>query len=138
LSNALALAGLNAVAIAQAAGPQVGVQLDQVLYRRHGRGPVALQVPHTSLDVRLLLRLTHHAEEWLEGVVASQGLVAVIQLPLPAGEQVRRHGLRVVPPHFPWYATEERKGLDQTVQDRLGAFAGQSECKRAVGVSPGE
>jgi hypothetical protein len=124
LADALALAGLDAVAVAQAAGPQVGVQLDQVPYRWHRRGPVALQVPHASLDARLLLRLTHPAEEWLEGVVAGQGLVAVVQLPLTAAEQVRCHGLGVVPPHFPWDAPEEREGLDQTVQDRLGAFAG--------------
>jgi hypothetical protein len=79
---------------------------------------------YASLDVRLLLWLTHPAEEWLEGVVTGQGLVAVVQLPLTAGEQVRCHGLGVVPPHFPWHAPEEREGFDQTVQDRLGAFVG--------------
>jgi hypothetical protein len=124
LANALALAGLDAVAVTQTARSQVDVQLGQVLYRRHGRGPVALQVAHASLDARLLLRLTHPAEEWLEGVVTGQGLIAVVQLPLTAGEQVRYHGLGIVPPHFPWHAPEEREGFDQTVQDRLGAFAG--------------
>jgi len=138
LADARALAGLRALAVAQAAGPQVDVQRGQVVNLGHGRGPIALQVAHASLDARLLLGPTHHAKQRRKCVVAGQGLVALVDLPLTAREQAGRHGLGIVPPHFARHATEEREGLDQAVQDRLGALAGQGEHKRTIGVRPGD
>jgi hypothetical protein len=64
----------------------VCVELGQVLDLGHGRGPVPLQVANTAFDVGLLLRLANHAEAWLESVVTDQGLVAVVELPLPTDE----------------------------------------------------
>jgi hypothetical protein len=136
--DGLGLAGLGAVAVTKAAGAQVGVQLGQVVDLGHGRGPVALQVAHAPLDMRLLLGLADHAEEWLEGVVTGQGLVALVEPTRPAGQQVRRHGARVVPPELARHITEEGEGFDQAVQDRLGALRRQGDGEGAVGVRPGD
>jgi hypothetical protein len=136
--DGLGLAGLDTLAVAQAAGAQVGVQFGQVVDPGHGRGPVTLQVTHASLDVRLLLRLADQAEERLEGVVTGQGLVAVVEATRPAGEQVRRHGARVVPPQLAWHAAEEGEGFDQAVQNGFGALGRHGDGERAVGVCPGD
>jgi hypothetical protein len=128
---------LDAFAVAQAAGAQVSVQRGQVLDLGHGRGPIALQVANTAFDVRLLLRLANHAEARLEGVVTDQGLIAVVELTLPADEQMRHHGLGIVPPQLTRHATEKRERLDQTMQDGLGAFGRQCDSERAIGVGPG-
>jgi hypothetical protein len=129
---------LDALAVTQAAAAQVSIQLGQVLHLRHGRSPVALQVPHTPLDVGLLLGSAHQAKQWREGIVAGQGLVAVVQLPLAAGEQLRGHRLGVVPPELARHAAEEAEGLDQAVQDRHGPFGRQGDGERAVGIAPGD
>jgi hypothetical protein len=128
---------LDALAVAQAAGPQMRVQLGQVARPRHRGGPVALQVTHAPLDVRLLLRPTHQAEERLEGVVTDQGLVAVVETALAAGKQLRRDGLGVVPPYLTGHTVEEGKGFDQAVQDGLGALGRQGDREGTVGVGPG-
>ena len=113
------------------------VELGQVLDLGHGRGPVALQVANTAFDVRLLLRLANHAETRLESVVTDQGLIAVVELPLPADEQMRHHRLGIVPPQLPRHATEERERLDQAMQDGLGAFGRQGNRERTIGIGPG-
>jgi hypothetical protein len=128
---------LDALAVAQAAGPQVGIELGQVAHLRHRRGPVALQVADAALDVRLLLRLANHAEARLESVVTDQGLIAVVELPLPTDEQVRHDRLGIVPPQLARHAIEERERLDQTMQDGLGAFGRQRDSEGAVGIGPG-
>jgi hypothetical protein len=122
LADGLGLAGLGAVAVAQAAGPQAGVQLGQVADLRHRRRPVALQVPHAVLHTRLLLRPTHPAKQRLESIVTDQGLVALVEAARTAGQQVSRHCLGVVPPQLARHAAEERESLDQAVQDGLGAL----------------
>jgi hypothetical protein len=104
----------------------------------HGGGPIALQEADPALDARLLLRPPHQTEAGLEQVVTGQRLVAVVELPLAAHEQMRRDGLGVVPPEFVWHAAEEGEGFDQAVEDRFGAFAGQGQGKGAVGVRPGD
>jgi hypothetical protein len=103
---------LDAFAVAQAARAQVRVQRGQVLDLGHRRGPVALQVANTAFDVWLLLRLANHAEARLESVMTDQGLIAVVDLPLPTDEQMRHHGLGIVPPQLMRHATEERECLD--------------------------
>jgi hypothetical protein len=128
---------LDAFAVTQAAGAQVRVQLGQVLDLGHGRGPVALQLANTAFDVRLLLRLANHAEARLESVVTDQGLIAIVELTLPADEQVRHHCLGIVPPQLARHATEERERLDQAMQDRLGAFGRQRDSEGAIGIGPG-
>jgi hypothetical protein len=134
----LRLAGLHAVAVTQTAGPQVGVQLRQVLHARHRCGPVALQVPHPPLDVRLLLRPARQTEERLEGIVTAQRQVAVVELPLATSEQLHGHGLGIVPPHFVCDATEKPEPFDQAVQDRLAALGRQRQRERAIRIGPGE
>jgi len=136
LADRFRLVRLDAFAITQAARTQVRVERGQVLDRGYGRGPVALQVANTAFDVGLLLRLANHAEAWLESVVTDQGLIAVVELTLPASEQMRHHGLGIVPPHLPRHTTEEGERLDQAVQDGLGAFGRQGHREGAVGVGP--
>lgn len=122
MADGLRLAGLDAIPVAQATRAQVRVQLGQVAHPRHWRGPIALQVTHPAFDVRLLLGLAHHAEARLEGVVTDQGLITVVELPLPTDEQMRHDRLGIVPPQLPRHTAEESERLDQAVQDRLGAF----------------
>jgi hypothetical protein len=138
LADGLCLAGLDALPITHTTAPQVSIQLRQVPHLRHRRGPVALQVAHPPLDVWLLLRLTHPAEKRLERVVAGQGLITLVQLPLSADQDVPHHRFGIVPPHFTRHAAKEGEALDHAVQDRLGTLAGQGDGKRAVRVSPGE
>jgi hypothetical protein len=128
---------LHALAVAQAAGPQVRVEFGQVLDLRHRRGPVALQMPHPPFHMRLLLRLTHHAEARLERVVTDQRLIAFVEPPLPAHQQVRRHRLGVVPPQLARHDTKESEGLDQPVQDRFRSLRRQGDRKWTVGIAPG-
>jgi hypothetical protein len=123
--------------VTQAAGPQVGVECGQVGHRGHRRGPVALQVADAPLDVRLFLRPAYQAEQRLKDVMTGQCLVAIIEAALAADEQLRGDGARIVPPQFAGHTAEEGKGFDQAVQDRFGAFAGQRQSERAVGVGPG-
>jgi hypothetical protein len=137
LANGLGLTGLDPLALAPAAVAQVGVEFGTVVDLGNGRGPIALQIADPALDAGLLLGLAHHAEERLEGVVAGQGLIAFVQTALAAGEQVGRDGAGIVPPDFMRHGLEEGEGFDQTVQDRLGAFAGQGDGEGTIRVSPG-
>ena len=113
------------------------VQRGQVLDLGHGRGPVALQVPDPAFDVWLLLRLANHAEARLESVVTDQGLITVVELTLSADEQMRHHGLGIVPPQLTRHTAEEGERLDQAMQDGLGAFGRYSDSERAIGIAPG-
>lgn len=124
LADGLGLPLLDAITIAQTAITQMDVQLAQVAHLRHRRGPIALQVPHPAFDTRLLLRSTHHAEMRRESIVADQGLVMLVQPPLPAHEQLCSHGLGIVPPQFTRHTTIKRKSFDQAVQNRLGPLTG--------------
>lgn len=69
--------------------------------------------------------------------MTDQRLVALVEPTLPAHQQLRCHRLRVVPPQLARHATKEDEGLDQSVQDRLGAFTRQGQGERAIGVGPG-
>ena len=137
LADGLFLARLSALAIAQTAGVQVRVQFVQVVYLRHRRRPGLLQKLHAPLGAGLLLRAAHQAEERLEVVMTRQGGIAPVELTRAAFEQMRHHGLGIVPPHLTRHTAKEREGLDQAVQDRLGSFRGQGQHERAVRVSPG-
>jgi len=112
------------------------VEFGQVFHLRHRRGPVALQVAHAAFDMRLLLRPSHHAEQRLERVMTGQRLVALVELPFAAREDVRRHGARIVPPQLVRHAAEERERLDQAMQDRLGPLRRQGDGERTVRVTP--
>jgi hypothetical protein len=138
LADGLGLAGGHAVALAQAASPQVGVEFRPVVDLGDGRGPVLLQELDAALDARLLLGSSHQAEEGLEQVMTGQGLIALVELAIPADQHLGRHRLGIVPPEFVWHAAKEGEGFDQTVQNGLGAFGGQGQSKGAVGVGPGD
>jgi hypothetical protein len=116
----------------------VGVQLGQVLHPWHRCGPVALQVPHAPLDVRLLLRLAYQAEQRLKGEVTAQRQVAFIEAPLATCEQLRCHRLGIVPPHFPRHTAEELEALHQAVPNGLSPLRRQGHCERTVRVRPSE
>jgi len=115
----------------------VDVQLSPVANLGHGRGPILLHKLDPALDARLLLGPTHQAEERLEQVVTGQGLVAFVEPTVAAGQQVRRHGLGVVPPEFVRHTTEEGEGFDQAVEDGLGALGRQSQGEGTIGIPPG-
>lgn len=138
LADGLALTGLEPRAVAQAAAPQVGVQLGQVPRLRYRRRPVALQMPHPPLDVRLLLRPTYQTKQRLKGVMTAQRLIAVVHLARAAEGQVRRQRLGIVPPHFVRHTAEELKTFDHAVQNGLGPLGRQRQGERGIGVSPGE
>jgi hypothetical protein len=129
---------LRPVSIAQGADTQVGVQFSPVVDLGHRRGPVALQEADATFDARLLLGPPDQAEQRLEQVVAGQGLIAVVELPISASENVRRDGLGVVPPEFMRHTTKVGECLDQAVQDGFGALARQGDGKGAVRVAPGD
>ena len=92
---------------------------------------------NTALDVALLLRPTHQAEQRREGIVTDQDLVTLVQPSFATDEQLRRHRLGIVPPQLMRHAAEKGEGFDQTVQDGLGLLAGQGQGEGAVGVGPG-
>lgn len=91
---------------------------------------------NAALDVALLLRPPHQAEQWREGIVADQGLVTLVQAALAADEQLRRHCLGIVPPQLVGHAAVKGQGFDQAVQDGLGLLAGQGQGEGAIGVCP--
>jgi hypothetical protein len=115
----------------------MSIQPSQVADPRHRRGPVALQVADTTLDVPLLLRPAHQTEQGRERIVTDQGLITLVQPPLAAHEQLRRHRLGIVPPQLMGHAAEKAEGFDQAMQDGLGPLAGQGQGEGAIGVSPG-
>jgi hypothetical protein len=137
LADGRALPRLSSLPFAQAAVAQVGVELGQVLDGGHRRAPLLLQELHPSLDTRLLLGTPHHAEQGLEIVVTGQGLIASVDLPLPAYEDVRRQRGGIVPPYLMWHATEEPERFDEAVQDRLGPLGWQGDGEGTIGIRPG-
>ena len=112
LADSLFLAGLLTLPIAQTAGVQVCVQFVEVLHLRHRRRPGLLQKLHAPLGTGLLLRAAHQAEERLEVVMTRQGGIAPVELTRAAFEQMRHHGLGIVPPHLARHTAKVREGLD--------------------------
>jgi hypothetical protein len=136
LTDRLAVLSRDARLILQTASTQVGIQFGQVLLVRHWRGPAALQRLDAILHVRLLVAAGRHAKQRLEHVVAGQGSVTWMQLPLPAAEDRRRHRLGIVPPNFTRHAAEELQPLHHAFQDRFGSLARQSDGERTIRVRP--
>lgn len=137
LADGLLLAGLSAFAVTEAASTQLGIELGQVTDRGEWRGPVTLQELHAPFDTRLLLGLTHQAEQRLKIVVAGQSRVTRVQLTAPPFQQVRDHRLGIVPPEFARHTPEEREGFHQPMQNRLGTLGRQRQSEGTIGVSPG-
>jgi hypothetical protein len=96
-----------------------------------------LQILHPVFDVRLLVASGRHAAERLEIVVAGQGQVTPVELPLAALQDRHCHRRRVVPPDLSRHAAEEGERLCYAVQDRFRPLGGQRNGKRAVRVRPG-
>jgi hypothetical protein len=94
-------------------------------------------VANAALDVALLLRPTHQAEQRREGIVADQRLVTLVQAAFATDEQLRRQRLGIVPPQLVGHAAEKGEGFNQAVQDGLGLLAGQGQGEGAVRVGPG-
>jgi hypothetical protein len=137
LADRLLPARLGPFAIAQTTVAQVGIKLSQVLHLRYRCRPVPLQELHPAFDTRLLLRLTHHAEQRLEAIVAGQGRVTLVEHTLSALEQNRRHRFGIVPPHLTRHTTKKSECFDQTVQNGLGSLRWQGDGERTIGVRPG-
>ena len=134
LANRLGALTGSACPILGAALAQIDIEFGQVLGVRHRRGPASLQCLDAILHVRLFVAVSRHAKEWFEDVVAGQGLIARMQLPLPAAEDRRRHGPGVVPPHFARHTIEELETLHHAFQNGFGAFGWQGHGERIVRV----
>jgi hypothetical protein len=137
LADGLALPCLRPLPFAQAAVAQVNVELGQVLDNRHRRAPFLLQELHASLDAWLLLRPPHHAKQGLEVVMTGQGLIASVDLPLPAHEDIRHQCGGIIPPDLVRHTTEELERLNEAVQDRLGPLVRQGDDEGTIGIRPG-
>jgi len=126
------LTGDDAIAINLAAMAKMIVQLVHVLHLRHGRGPTSLKVFDAILGMRLLVTPGGHAEQRLEVVVARQGHVTRIDLPLPTAQHGRGDRRRVIPPDFLGHTTKEIEGRLHAVKNRLDPFAGQGDGEGSV------
>jgi hypothetical protein len=136
LADRLGILPRSTCAILAAAVTQIDVEFRQVLGVRYRRGPTSLHGFDAILHVRLLVAACRHAKQRLEDVMTGQGLVARVQLPLPAAEDRRRHGLGIVPPHFPRHTAEELQTLDHALQNRFDTFARHGHGERIIGVRP--
>jgi len=123
LADGLGVVTGCAFAVYKARGTQVAVELGHILLLGHGRGPTPLQRLDAVLHVGLLIATCRHTKQRLEDVVAGQGLVTRMQLPLPAAENRRRHRLGIVPPNFARHTAEELEALHHPFQNRFGSFA---------------
>jgi hypothetical protein len=137
-TDRLGVLARDAFPILQATRTQVGIQFSQVFLPRHRRRPAALQRLDAILHVRLLVAARRHAKQRLEHVVAGQGPITRMQLPLPATEDRRRHRLRIVPPNFTRYAPEELEPLHHAFQNRFGSLAWQCHGERTIRVRPNQ
>ncbi len=115
IADGFALACGDARQIVLATFVQVAVQLGQVPHLRYRRGPTALQILHTVLDMWLLVAACRHTEQRLEVVMAGQGLITCVQPPLTTDQNFGGHRPRVVPPQFLRHAAEKLEGCDQAV-----------------------
>jgi hypothetical protein len=70
-------------------------------------------------------------------VMAGQGGVSRMDLALATFEDQRGDGLGVVPPDLLGDGPEELEGGDHALEDGLGAFEGQGQDERGIGVGPG-
>jgi hypothetical protein len=69
--------------------------------------------------------------------VTGQRLITLVELTVTAGQDLRCHGLGIVPPEFMRHTSKEGEGFDQPVQNGLGALGRQGQGEGAVGVGPG-
>lgn len=136
LADRLGVLARSACPILAAAVAQIDIEFGPVLGVRHWRGPTSLQGLDAILHIRLLVAMGRHAEKRLENVVAGQGLIACMQLPLPTAEDRRRHRLGIVPPHFARHTAKELETLHHAFQDRFGPFARQGHGERIIRVRP--
>jgi len=137
LADRLVAADDRSTALSQTALPQVSVEGSQVSNLGHRSRPLLLQHPNPCLGVGLFIALGGHAVERLEGVMAGQGGVAIVGLAVASGKDLGNDGSGVVPPDLVRNAAEEGEGLDQPMQDGLGAFGRQGQGEGVVGVGPG-
>ena len=121
-TNRFALPRGNTLEVLLATFAQVSVQFSDVSHLRDGRGPTSLQILDPILDVRLLVTASWHTEQWIEVVMARQGLITRMQRPLPPRQDCGSHGGWIVPPQLSWYRAEKLEGLNHSVQDRLDPF----------------
>lgn len=124
------------VAFGEARLAQGDVQLVEPGDAGHRRGEPPLDRLDRRLGVGLLVAPGGHAELRLEDVVAGQGGVARVDLPLAALEDQAGDGPGIVPPDLARHATEEGEGLGHAMEDRLGPLERQGQHERRIGVGP--
>lgn len=135
LADGCVPAGDRALLIFDAAGAQAGVQLVQILDAGNGRCPAPLNQLHAILDMRFFVGAGWQAEQGLEVVMTRQRQPPLVQLPLAALKDRRRHGPRIVPPKLLGDGAEELHRTNGPVQNGLRLFARQGDRER--GARPG-
>ena len=136
LPDRLCLARHHVIPLGQGARPQVGIQLGQVLHPGNRSSPVPLQIVHAVLYVRFLVAACRHAEPRVKTIVARQGRVPLLHLPLAALQDRRGYRRGVIPPDLPRHTAEERQPLDHPRQNRLCLLARQRHGKAIARVTP--
>ena len=121
---------------AQAEPAEIAVQLVEVGDPGDRGGEAALDRLDRALGVGFLVAVGRQAIAGIEDVVARQRGVAGMGLAAAPREDELGHGLGVVPPDLPGNGGEEVEGGHHAGQDGFGAFGGQREDERVVGVGP--
>jgi hypothetical protein len=136
LPDRLRLTRHRMVPLGQGTRPQVHIQLGQVLHPGNRGRPVPLQIVHAVFHVGLLVASRRHTEAGIETVMARQRGVPRLHLALPALQDRRGYGRRIVPPDLPGHAAEELQPLDHPRQNRLGLLARQHHGEATARVTP--
>jgi hypothetical protein len=102
-----------------------------------GGGKSLLNGLDGAFGVRFLVTAGRQAEERREDVVAGQRRVSRLESAFSPEEDQRGDSPRVVPPNFLGHRPEKLEGRDHPFENRLGAFKGESQDERSVGVRPG-
>lgn len=135
-TDRLFLAAAATLPFLQTALTEISIEFLEVFDLRDRCRPLPLERLHPVLHHRLLVPAGRQAEQRLEGIMAGQRRVPLIELTAPAGEDRCGHGLGVVPPHLPGNAAKKLQPLRHPFRDRLSALRRQGDRERRVGIRP--
>lgn len=136
LGNRFLPARHDALPVVHAARQEMPIQFVEIRHSGNRRGPIALQVLHPVLDMRLFVAASREAEQGLEVVMTRKRQILVIDDSLASIQDGLGHRFGVVPPKLLGNTTEEIESLDGAVKNRFDPLVRQGDRKRAVGVCP--
>src|SRR5512135_3910526 len=102
-----------------------------------GHEEVAAGEADQRLDVPLLVRPPHQAEVGLEQMMTLEPEEGIGDLSVAAAGDPGHGDLRVVVADPPGHPAEEGEGADVSLEERLGALAGEGADEYRVGVRQG-